>query len=160
MEEQILLDKEGYEKLKKEIEDLKRDLCEINKGRNLAFDAGSGDGWDTPEFEYIERMEGQLISEINDKLRMLSNSKIIEKNISNNIIGINSVVNLLISQGNERCEEVVKLISGVGMDTSDYLEVSINSPIGKAIFNKKIGEVSFCKIGEKDYKIKILNILK
>ena len=51
----IYLDQEGLKDLEKEIELLKQKLAEVNKGRKEAFDAGAGDGWDSPEFEEIER---------------------------------------------------------------------------------------------------------
>ena len=52
--EPIYVDQNGYNEILKEIEVLKKKLNENNLGRRAAYDAGAGDGWDSPEFEEIE----------------------------------------------------------------------------------------------------------
>lgn len=35
-------------------------------------------------------------------------------------------------------------------------EVTLNSPIGKVIYKKKIGETCFYKVGDKEVKVRII----
>ena len=49
--EPIYLDQDGYNEYLKNIEKLKKAIQANNMGRKEAFDAGAGDGWDSPEFE-------------------------------------------------------------------------------------------------------------
>ena len=55
--EPIYLDQDGYNEYLKKIEELKKAIQANKMGRKEAFDAGAGDGWDSPEFEEIESVE-------------------------------------------------------------------------------------------------------
>ena len=90
----IYLDQEGYEKLLASIKELKAKLIENNKGRKDAFDAGAGDGWDSPEFEEIERNEAMIMGELQRRYDELSRVVIIEKKENSETVEIGDTIKL------------------------------------------------------------------
>lgn len=143
--EPIYLDQQGYDKLLMSIKEIKEKININNRGRKAAFEAGSGDGWDTPEFEEIERQERVLLGELQRRYEELSNVIILENQNDNELIGIGDVINICIifdENENDIEKETVKLVGGMpNFDMkAEIKEISINSPIGKAIYKKKVGE--------------------
>jgi len=139
----IYLDQEGYSQFLESIEVLKERLRENNKGRKNAFDAGAGDGWDSPEFEEIERNETRILGELQRKYDEMSRIVIIETKENHDTVDIGDTVKLHMILSNDNFEErLFKLVGGVpNFDLSaEIQEISINSPIGKSIYQKKIGE--------------------
>ena len=141
--EKLYLDQEGYEHYLEEIEKLKKKLNDVNMGRKDAFDAGAGDGWDSPEFEEIERQERIVMGELRRMYEGLSNIVIIEKHNNVEIIDIGDILLVDMQFSSDDIEELTfKLVSTVGNFDSDIQEVSINSPLGNAVYKKKVGEQS------------------
>ena len=137
----IYLSQEGYNKILKEIDELKEELKKNNSGRREAFDASAGDGWDSPEFEEIERNEIRIMGEIKRKYEQLEMVEIVEKDENSELIDIDDILKIDMIYSPDDIEElIVKLVGGSAELSMDYQEVSINSPLGKAIYKKKIGE--------------------
>lgn len=154
MKEKIYLDKEGYQKYLESIEILKSRLSEISKGRKEAFEASSGDGWDSPEFEEIERQERVIEGELNRKYEELSRIVIIEKHNNEEIIDIGDVLVVDMVYSEDDCEEFTfKLVGSNGEFDAELPEISLNSPLGKAVYKKKIGENSFYEINNQKIEI-------
>lgn len=148
--EKIYLDQEGYEKYLENIESVKKRLNDLNAGRKEAFDAGAGDGWDTPEFEEIERQEAVLMGNLKKLYEDLSKIVIIEKHNDQELIDINDtvIVDLIFSKDDVE-EMTIKLVSALGLSDGNFArEVSINSPLGKAIFGKSVGDNSSYKVND------------
>ena len=61
-------------------------------GRKEAFDAGAGDGWDSPEFEEIERTNMRLNGELRNMYESLKRIVIIEKHNDQEIVDIGDVI--------------------------------------------------------------------
>ena len=139
----IYLDQEGYNKFLESIEVLKERLRENNKGRKNAFDAGAGDGWDSPEFEEIERNEARILGELQRKYDELTRIVIIDKKENSETVDIGDTIKLHMILSSDNFEEgLFKLIGGMpNFDLNAKIkEISVNSPIGKAIYQKKIGD--------------------
>ncbi len=155
--EKIYLDQEGYEKYLENIESVKKQLNDLNAGRKEAFDAGAGDGWDTPEFEEIERQEAVLMGNLKKLYEDLSKIVIIEKHNNQELIDINDtvIVDLIFSKDDVE-EMTIKLVSALGLSDGNFArEVSINSPLGKAIFGKSVGDNSSYKVNDNVIKVLI-----
>jgi len=139
----IYLDKEGYDNFLEDIEELKRKLNANNKERKNAFDAGAGDGWDSPEFEEIERNERMLSGELQRKYDELSRVVIIEKKANSDVVNIGDIIKADMYYSDDDIEEeLFKLVGGMpAFDLNAGIqEISINSPIGDAIYQRKIGD--------------------
>ncbi len=91
-------------------------------------------------FEYYaaKRANNQNNSRIRYLERMLKNATIIEDNAAPDEVGINSVVTIYIPE--DDCEETYKLVTSIRSSSVRDM-VSIESPLGKAIRGKKVGDV-------------------
>jgi len=155
--DKIYLDQKGYDNLLKNIERLKEDLHKNNVGRKEAFDAGAGDGWDSPEFEEIERKERLILGELQRCYDELSRATIIERQNNSDIVDVGDIIKVDMYFSEDDFEEhIFKLVGGAPtLDlTSNIQEVSINSPMGKAIYKKEIG--ANCSYTVNDEQITIL----
>lgn len=142
-QEKLYLDKEGYEQYLGEIDKLKQRLNEINSGRKDAFDASAGDGWDSPEFEEIERQERIVMGSLQRMYEGLSNIVIVEKHNDGEIIDIGDTLLVDLAFSPDDTEELnFKLVGTGGNFDADVQEISINSPLGNAVYKKKVGEQS------------------
>lgn len=141
--EPIYMDQDGLNNLLAEIEDIKNQLAENDLGRKQAFDAGSGDGWDSPEFEEIGRREQLLMGLLKRRSDELKRVVLVEKSEDASIIDIGDIVVVDMILGPNNKEELIfKLIGGAGgglRGPSGYPEVSINSPLGKAVYQNVVG---------------------
>ena len=133
--EPIYLDQKGYEEFLKEIESIKASIRQNNLGRREAFNSGAGDGWDSPEFEEIERTSLRLAGELSRKLEDLDRIIIVEKSNDSDVIDIGDIFTADISTCPEDVREMtLKLVGSNGQLGGEIKEVSINSPIGAATY--------------------------
>lgn len=86
--EPIYLDQDGYNEYLKNIEKLKKAIQANNMGRKEAFDAGAGDGWDSPEFEEIERTNMRLNGELRNMYESLKRIVIIGQYIKAKVVEV------------------------------------------------------------------------
>ncbi len=150
----IFVDKEGYQKLLDSIENLKKKIAENNSGRKDAFGASAGDGWDSPEFEEIERQDHLLTSELQRRYEELQRTVIIEKHNNDNIIDIGDVLRVEMSVSDEEFEDMVfKLVGTSGDFDADIQEISINSPLGNSVYRKQVGEQTSYLVGARKFNV-------
>lgn len=129
--EPIYLDQDGYNEYLKNIEKLKKAIQENNMGRKEAFDAGAGDGWDSPEFEEIERINMRLSGELRNMYESLNRIVIIEKHNDQEIVDIGDVIVAdMIFSPDDMEEMTFKLVGASGDFNAEIQEISINSPLG------------------------------
>ena len=155
----IYVDKKGYEAMLESIEDLKKELVQAGAGRREAFDAGAGDGWDSPEFEEIERAESLIAGRIKQKYEELSRVVIVEKNEQDNeLIDIGDIVTIDMSMDKKNYNEMIFLLAGgVGDVFAEIPEISLNSPLGKSVYHKKVGDETTFEVDGVTSYIKIMN---
>lgn len=155
-EKKIYLDSQGYESLLQNIERLKNKLHENNMGRKDAFDAGAGDGWDSPEFEEIERNERVILGELQRCYDELSRVVIVERQDNSDIVDIGDTIKVdMYFSANDYEEETFKLVGGTpNFDLSaEIQEVSINSPLGNSIYKKKIGDNCSYSVNNRQFTV-------
>lgn len=151
----IYLDKLGYQNYLKSLEDIKKEIDENAKLKSLyASDDAYGDGWHD-NFAYEEAMhkEHELFSKYNKKKSMLKDIVILEEN-SNDLVGLNNKVKILFVS-DEEVEEFV-LVGDITSKTDNT--ITLNSPLGSAIYGKKIGDKVSYKVGDITYDVEILDI--
>lgn len=143
-ENKIYLTQEGYEQYIAEIEKLHEKLGSSSKDKSESYRSAVGDGWhDNFAFENAKREELMVIKELEEKLARLGQIVIIDEIDDPEIIGINSVVRLTVQLPSGRqSEQFVKLVGTEKVDIhTSPKEVSLNSPLGQAIYQSKVGEV-------------------
>lgn len=141
--EPIYLDKEGYEQYLEELEEIKRKLNKNGQQKSSAYVNAVGDGWhDNFEFEEATREEYKILSDLREKTARLKRIVIVEKNENeNNAANINDLILVSMSFGSEEpSDEIFKLVASSNPNIfADIKEVSINSPLGKAVYQQSEG---------------------
>lgn len=162
--EPIYLDQNGYNELLKKIEELKEAIQANNMGRKDAFDASAGDGWDSPEFEEIERTNMRLNGELRNMYESLNRVVIIEKHNNQEIVDIGDIILAdMIFSPDDMEEMTFKLVGASGNFDSEIQEISINSPLGSAVYKKKIGDTCSYSVNDRNFSILLkqkLNLTK
>ncbi len=159
--EKVRLTREGYEKLKEELLELKKRYDENELAMSQSFQNAAGDGaHDNGEFEALQKEEKLLVAQMNQLSRRMEMANIIDiPTLSDEQVNINDTILLRMTYAADDIEEgEYKLVGTDG--NSQINEISINSPIGKAIFQRKIGEESPFSVKEATYKVKILEKIR
>lgn len=99
-----------------------------------------GDNWhDNPTLYQTEAQERTLMVEISEMKQRLQNVEIVENLGDESLIDIGDIVRVdIIFAEDDREEEIFKLIATTPSIDAEIEEVSINSPIGAAVYHKKV----------------------
>lgn len=152
-EKKTLLTKEGLKELQDELDDLinvKRpaNLKAIKEARAL------GDLSENADYDAAKNDQAELEGRIKKIEKMLENYEIIEKK-SNDVVGLGSTVNIKYIDDDEEDEYKI-----VGSQEADPFmsKISNESPIAKALLNKKVGDIVEVESPNGVYKIEITEI--
>lgn len=149
----IYLTKEGYEQYLQEIEELKDKLMISSSDKSDSFRAAIGDGWhDNFAFESAKREELAALSQLETKIQNLSNIEIVDSLDDSDLIDVNDVVKVIIKISETKSkEQVIRLVGASTTDpNAEYKEISINSPLGDAIYGKKVGDIVEYKVSDRE----------
>ncbi len=156
----MLLTKEAYRQKEKELEQLKIKLQDVRKEKALHILQSPGDDrHDNFGFEQAEIQERAVIKDINDLTIELENATIVEtfEDKSKQIVQVGDLVRLKLDYGNDDVFETEYRLQA--LPSSEEATVTLNSPIGKTIFQKEIGFLGECRIANGNkVKIQILEI--
>lgn len=145
------------EKIEKEIEHRKlvvrkQAIEEVKEAR------AQGDLSENFEYYAAKKFKNQNESRIRYLERMLKNATIIEDHSSEDQIGINTIVTLYFPE--DDMEETYKLVTSIRSSSLRDM-VSIESPLGKAIRGKKVGDTATVVVDPSySYDVVIRNIQK
>lgn len=158
MEEKIKLNQNGYEDYLREIEKKEKELADLRmyKGKDAIY---QGDNWhDNPTLYQAELQEMALMKEIAEMKQKLNNIEIVQNIGDDSLVDIGDVVKIdMIFSENDREEQIFKLVgTSPNFDlNAEIQEISINSPVGKAMYHKKIGDVANYKVNDRTFTIQI-----
>ncbi len=142
---------EELEKLKKELNYLK--TVEMRKVAELIrHTASQGDLSENAAYDDAKERQGFLQGKILELEGKISSAEIVEKKKTGKV-EIGSVVLIFLDGKKEKFE-----IVGAGQTDLKKDKLSYESPIGKAIFGRKIGDKIKIKIGENEVNCEILKI--
>lgn len=157
--EQIVMDKDGYLAYWEGIKELENKLALLRefKGKVAIHE---GNAWhDNFSFEQAELEERMLMNEIARRKTIIENIIIVEKKTGNGV-ELNDVIDLEISTDLKKTQMKIKLVTHLSNKKSEIKEVTISSPIGRAIYEKEIGESFSYNVHSKKITGKIINIFK
>lgn len=144
----ILLTKEALEKIKNELRQLKEKRQKTIERLKVAKDFGDL----SENAEYHDARDEQSFTEgkIQELETILKNAKIVEKGNGNNVIGLGSIV----ETKNQEGKTIFEIVS-INESDPKTNRVSDQSPIGRALLGKKIGEKAIVEspAGKKIYQI-------
>jgi transcription elongation factor GreA len=153
--DRIPMSKEGYEKLKAQLDRMKHDdMPRI--AEQIAQARGFGDLSENAEFDAAVEAQGMLQARINDLQNKLSQALIVDKSsIPTDRVVYGSKVRVLDLVLDE--EEDFILV-GPGEEDYDQNKILLTSPIGQGLVGKKIGEEVEVQIPAGVLKLKIVEI--
>jgi transcription elongation factor GreA len=149
----IKLTREGYETLKQELESLRQKLMyeiseRIKEAREL------GDLSENTEYDEAKNEQGRINSRIAELEQILNNAEIIEATESD-VVSIGSWV--VIRNLNTGEERTIRLVNPQESDIFSN-KVSVDSPVGRVLLNKKIGEIVRLKTPAGQVRYEIVGI--
>ena len=149
------LTKDGELKLQEELKNLKLERPKITKA--IAEAREHGDLKENAEYHAAREQQGLVEARIKDIEYKLANSEIIESDPSNDTTEIvfGCSVELLNLEDNSKIKYQI-----VGEDEADLEKnkISFNSPIGKGLINKKIGDLITIMVPKGELKFKVIKI--
>lgn len=161
-EEKLYLDNDGYQRLLKEIDLLKAKLAKNGKEKRRSLFWCSRDGWhDNFAFDEANMHERMILGQLKECYQKLERAVIVERHDDETLVDVNDIVTVDMIFGPDDSGELeFKLVGSVGSHTSDnngIQEVSINSPLGKSVYHKKVGESASYKVESRIFNIEILS---
>lgn len=142
VEDKIYLTTEGVEEYKNEIELLKDKLSKVNTEKSIAYSGAIGDGWhDNFAYEDAKRQEDKIVAQINS---LVSDSNYIEivndDEYYDNKVNINDIIELKFKyeDGSIDIDKFKLTGNWKSKDCDYYQEITLNSPLGKAIYMKEL----------------------
>ena len=151
----IYLTRDGYEKLRKELENL-RNVKRKELSRAIAEARAHGDLSENAEYTYAKEAQGlneKRIAELEDKL---SRAKLIDESaMSSDEILIGAKVILKDIDSGEELEYVL-----VSEEEADYAsrKISVTSPVGKGLLSHKVNDTVKIKVPAGTLRYKIIKI--
>ena len=138
------LTKSDIKKMEEEIEERtlvirKQALESVKEAR------AQGDLSENFEYKAAKQFKNQNESRIRYLERMIKTATIIDDSSADDEVGMNNTVTVYFDEDDE--EEVYKIVTTVRGDTLHGL-ISIDSPLGKALMGKKVGEKAYVEVKE------------
>jgi transcription elongation factor GreA len=155
MAKQFYISKEGYDKLKQELEEL-RSVKRPELSRKIADARDFGDLKENAEYHAAREALALLETRISQIEESIRRAKIIDpKSISNEYIALYTTV--LLKDLTRNLEVKYTLVS---QEESNFQEakISVISPVGKALLGRKIGETVEIQVPAGIMKYEVLDI--
>ncbi len=149
------MSQEGYDKLVAELQELEN--VELPKVRDAIAEArDKGDLSENFEYHAAKREQGKLLSRIRFKQKVLENARVIDKSLLNgDCVGLLSQVEITNLANNAHMAYTI-----VNSHEANLREgkISIKSPIGQALLNKKAGDVVEVRVPAGLLKLRIEDV--
>jgi len=117
-----------------------------------------GDLSENFEYKAAKRFKNKNESRIRYLEKMIKTAVIVEDDSDNDEVGLNDTVTVFVEE--DDCEETYKIVTTIRSDTLNQM-ISIESPLGKALIHKRVGERVTIKIDESySYDVVIREINK
>jgi len=149
------LSKSGYEKLAAELEELK--TTERQKAAAAIAEAREkGDLSENAEYDAAKDAQGLLELKINEMEKVMANARILdESQIDTSAVSVFTNVKIK-NVGNGKVL-TYKLVSESEADIRNK-KISVNSPVGKGLLGKKVGEIATITTPRGEMKFEVLDI--
>lgn len=156
-EKQVFMSRDSYEKLSKELEQLKEGRKpELSKEIGIARE--HGDLKENAEYHAAKEALAHVMKRIHDIENKLSNAVFIEdQNIASDKVYIGATVSLKDMETGREFQYTL-----VGADEMDIAQgkISVDSPIAQGLLEHKVGDIAEIKVAAGVFKYKILKITR
>lgn len=149
------MSQEGYDKLVAELQELEN--VELPKVRDAIAEArDKGDLSENFEYHAAKREQGKLLSRIRFKQKVLENARVIDKSLLNgDCVGLLSQVEITNLANNAHMAYTI--VNSLEANLREG-KISIKSPIGQALLNKKAGDVVEVRVPAGLLKLRIEDV--
>lgn len=154
-EKKIILTREGYEKLEKEL-DYYVSVRRNEISEQIAIARGFGDLSENAEYDEAKNEQSRLEAKIVEMENTLRNCIVVENDeVSTDSVGVGNTVKVY----NEtlKKEQVITIVGANETDPAK-LKISSESPIGAALLGKKVGDVVSVEVPMGVMKMNVLEI--
>ncbi|MGL6173029.1 MAG: transcription elongation factor GreA [Cellulosilyticaceae bacterium] len=150
------LTQEDIDKMKEEIVhrkvvERKRLIEDVKEAR------AHGDLSENFEYKAAKRERGKNESRIRYLERMIKTARVISKDSTPGEVGIGKKVEIKFLD--DDFEMTYHIVTTMETDAINY-KISIESPLGKALFHKKVGDIVSVSSPEGDYEVEIIHIIE
>ena len=161
LEDKIYLTEEGYKQYCEEVEKIEAEILKNTDYKVQAISEAPGDGWhDNFAYEDACRTEIMLQKRLEQLLKQKGKIELIDSKVSDqNLVNIGDVVKLefMYDDGDSEVEEV-RLTGNWKVSLDDLRqEISLNSPLGRAIYLQKLGSIVSYSVNGKNICVHILD---
>ena len=133
------LSKEGYNKLKAELEELKT-TGRAEAARAIAEAREKGDLSENAEYDAAKDAQGLLEMKINNLEKVMANARILDSSqLDTSTVTVMS--NVTIKNVKNKAEMTYKLVAESEADLKSR-KISVNSPMGQGLLGKAIGDIA------------------
>ncbi len=151
------LTQQDIEKIKQEI-DYRKLVVRKEALEDVKEARAQGDLSENFEYKAAKKFKNQNESRIRYLERLLRDATVFVDESAEDEVGMNNTVTVYFEEDDE--EEIFKIVTTVRGDSLSNI-ISIESPIGKALFGHKVGERVYVKVNENyGYYLQIRNIEK
>ena len=138
--ERFPMTREGYDKLKGELDRKQNHEMIERNARRIATARAMGDLSENAEYHAAREDQGMLEARINEIKDKLARAMIVDKsNLRTDIVVFGSKVRV---KDLDLEEEEVFVLVGNGEEDYNNNKILTNSPIGKGLVGKKVGEIA------------------
>ncbi|MCB0641016.1 MAG: transcription elongation factor GreA [Phaeodactylibacter sp.] len=149
------LTKEGYERLKKELEDMKT-LGRQEVARAIAEARDKGDLSENAEYDAAKDAQGLLELKINDLEKTLANARVLDASeLDNSEVRVLSKVTIKNKKTKKQIQ--YQLVSESEADLKTR-KISVKSPMGKGLLGKKVGELAVVETPSGSLEFEVVQI--
>ncbi len=150
------LTKEALEKLKAELDNLKVQRKEAIARIKVA--KGYGDLSENSEYEEARENQGVIETRIMELEEIIRNANVIQvANRTNKIVVLGSTVDLKLVDKPTDDIKTVQIVTSIEA-SPETGKISQDSPLGKALLNKQVGDIVIVQTPKKDIKYQIVKI--
>ncbi|MEM9885753.1 MAG: transcription elongation factor GreA [Bacteroidota bacterium] len=149
------MSQEAYDKFRAELEDLKSS-GRLEAARAIAEAREKGDLSENAEYDAAKEAQGMLELKINTMEKTLANTRVLDPNdIDTSEVRVMTKVKIK----NKKTKKIMTyhLVSEAESDLKQK-KISVNSPVGKGLLGKKVGEVADVSLPVGTVSFEVLDI--
>lgn len=150
------LTEQDIQEMKKEIE-YRKAVVRKKRNEEVKEARAHGDLSENYEYKAAKRERGRNEGRIKYLEKMIKTATIIEDKTDENQVGLGKVVTIYFIEDDFSME--YEIVTTMCTDAVNN-KISIESPLGKVIYNKKVGDILQVDSPDGEYSIRIENILK
>ena len=154
----IFLNKEGVLQFNKILEEKKEELLKNSTASSSSIQNAIGDGWhDNFDAEQSLREEYMITHNIEKMLKMKEQIELLEDKTIEGVVCVSDILKITIIYAEDDVETSIIKLTGKYLPepNPNYEEITLNSPLGSAIYLKPIPSQTHYEVNERKITVEI-----